>query len=76
MITFENGKPRYFDKYGQEITEGCITRYTDAHGKFTGRIKMNWVRTPQIRNGSNLAEPFPVSLEFIRWSTTKPMRSK
>ena len=23
MITFENGKHRYFDKHGREITEGC-----------------------------------------------------
>ena len=30
MITFENGKLRYFDKHGREIAEGCIIRYTDG----------------------------------------------
>lgn len=30
MIKVENGKYRYFDKYGVEITEGCKVRY--PHG--------------------------------------------
>lgn len=27
MITYENNKPRYFDKHGKEITEGSTIRY-------------------------------------------------
>ena len=27
MIVYENGKPRYYDKHGMEITDGCTIRY-------------------------------------------------
>lgn len=30
MIKYENGKQRYFDKNGKEITDGCIIRYPDG----------------------------------------------
>ncbi len=30
MIKYENGKPRYFDKNGKEITEGCKIRYAEG----------------------------------------------
>ena len=33
MIKVENGKYKYFDKYGVEITEGCKIKYA------SGRIK-------------------------------------
>lgn len=29
MIKYENGKLRYFDKNGKEITEGCKIKYKD-----------------------------------------------
>ena len=31
MIKYENNKPRYFDKNGKEITEGCTIKW--ANGK-------------------------------------------
>lgn len=31
MILYENDKPRYFDKNGKEITDGCTIRYADGH---------------------------------------------
>ena len=31
MILYENDKPRYFDKHGKEITDGCTIRYADGH---------------------------------------------
>ena len=31
MILYENNKPRYFDKHGKEITDGCTIRYADGH---------------------------------------------
>lgn len=31
MIRYENNKPRYFDKHGREITEGCTIRYENGH---------------------------------------------
>ena len=31
MILYENEKPRYFDKHGNEITDGCTIRYADGH---------------------------------------------
>lgn len=31
MIKYENNKPRYFDKNGKEITEGCKIKW--ANGK-------------------------------------------
>lgn len=30
MIKYENGKSRYFDKNGKEITEGCKIKYADG----------------------------------------------
>ena len=30
MVKVENGKYRYFDKYGIEITEGCTIKYDHA----------------------------------------------
>lgn len=30
MIIYEHGKPRYFDKHGREITDGCTIRYEDG----------------------------------------------
>lgn len=30
MIKYENGKPKYFDKNGKEITEGCKVKYADG----------------------------------------------
>ena len=30
MIIRENGKTRYFDKHGKEITDGCTIRYEDG----------------------------------------------
>lgn len=30
MIKVENGKYRYFDKHGVEITDGCIIKYDHA----------------------------------------------
>ena len=30
MITYGGKKPRYFDKHGKEITEGCTIRYADG----------------------------------------------
>lgn len=30
MIKIENGKRRYFDRNGREITEGCRIRYTSG----------------------------------------------
>ena len=30
MIKIENGKYKYFDKNGKEITEGCKVRYADG----------------------------------------------
>lgn len=30
MIKVENGKRRYFDKHGVEITEGCYVKYADG----------------------------------------------
>ena len=30
MIKVENGKRRYFDKHGVEITEGCYIKYDHA----------------------------------------------
>lgn len=30
MIKYENGKARYFDKNGKEITEGCKVRYENG----------------------------------------------
>lgn len=33
MIKIENGKPRYFDRNGKEITEGCEIKY--LHGDKT-----------------------------------------
>lgn len=30
MIKVENGKRRYFDKHGVEITEGCTIKYDHA----------------------------------------------
>lgn len=30
MIKVENGKYRYFDKHGVEITEGCKVRYANG----------------------------------------------
>lgn len=30
MIKIENGKRRYFDKNGVEITEGCTIKYPDG----------------------------------------------
>lgn len=30
MIKYENGKPRYFDRNGKEITEGCMIKF--CHG--------------------------------------------
>lgn len=30
MIKFENGKSKYFDKNGKEITDGCKIKYTDG----------------------------------------------
>lgn len=38
MIKIENGKKRYFDRNGKEITEGCKIKY--LHGdKSLGRIE-------------------------------------
>ena len=31
MIRYENGKPRYFDRHGREITDGCTIRYENGH---------------------------------------------
>ena len=50
MITFENGKHRYFDKHGREITEGCIIRYTD------GRTREVY-RTNQDELGTDATNP-------------------
>lgn len=30
MIKYENGKLRYFDKNGKEITNGCVIRYDNG----------------------------------------------
>lgn len=30
MIKYENGKYKYFDKNGKEITEGCKVKYEDG----------------------------------------------
>ena len=38
MIKYENGKPKYFDRNGKEITEGCAIKH--IHGdKSLERIK-------------------------------------
>ena len=39
MIKVENGKHRYFDKHGVEITDGCKIRYED------GRIEKVYLTT-------------------------------
>lgn len=33
MIKYENGKARYFDKNGKEITEGCKIKYLSGSVK-------------------------------------------
>lgn len=30
MIRYVNGKPRYFDKHGREIMDGCTIRYENG----------------------------------------------
>ena len=45
MITFENGKHRYFDKHGREITEGCIIRYTDGRTREVYRTNQDELGT-------------------------------
>ena len=45
MITFENGKPSYFDKHGMEITEGCIIRYADGRTREVHRTNQDELGT-------------------------------
>ena len=55
MIKYENGKLRYFDKNGNEITEGCKVRYnngkvmeiylTDRDTLGTDATNPHWIKT-------------------------------
>lgn len=55
MIKVENGKYKYFDKHGVEITEGCKIRYTDGKIKTvylteegelgTDATNLRWIET-------------------------------
>lgn len=50
MIIYEHGKPRYFDKRGREITDGCTIRYED------GRTEKAY-RTTDDQLGSDATNP-------------------
>jgi len=50
MIKYENGKPRYFDKNGKEITNGCKIKYED------GSIKKVYL-TDQDNLGTDATNP-------------------
>lgn len=50
MIKVENGKRRYFDKHGVEITDGCKIRYED------GRIEKVYLTT-ECELGTDATNP-------------------
>lgn len=50
MITYEGKKPRYFDKHGREITDGCVIRYADGH---TEKV----YRTTKVELGTDATNP-------------------
>ena len=63
MITFENGKHRYFDKHGREITEGCIIRYTDGRTREVYRTNQDELGT-DATNPTWIESGRAVSCEF------------
>ena len=63
MITFENGKHRYFDKHGREITEGCIIRYTDGRTREVYRTNQDELGTDST-NPKWIESGRAVSCEF------------
>lgn len=55
MIKYENGKMKYFDRNGKEITEGCAIKY--IHGdKSLERIKEVY-RTENDELGTDATNP-------------------
>jgi len=60
MIKYENGKLRYFDKNGKEITDGCKIKYSD------GSIKKVYL-TDQDHLGIDATNP-----KWIEWGRAVP----
>lgn len=60
MIKVENGKYRYFDKNGTEITEGCKIKYSD------GKIEEVY-RTTENELGIDATNP-----KWIEWGKAVP----
>lgn len=54
MIKVENGKKRYFDRNGKEITEGCKVKY--ANGK-RQRTVYKVYRTTEDELGTDATNP-------------------
>lgn len=55
MIKVENGKYRYFDKHGVEITEGCEVRY--PHGDRSLERVEKVYRTEDGQLGTDATNP-------------------
>ena len=55
MIKYENGKPKYFDKNGKEITEGCKIKYT--HGDKSMERVMEVYLTENDELGTDATNP-------------------
>ena len=77
MIKVVNGKYKYYDKNGIEITDGCMIKYSD------GKIKrcillliMNLELMQQILNGLNLVVQTLVSMEFILLEIIRQIKLK
>lgn len=61
MIKFENGKLRYFDRNGVEITEGCEIKF--VHGdKSLERIKKVYL-TENGELGTDATNPYWIETE-------------
>lgn len=56
MIKYENGKLRYFDKNGVEITEGCKIRYDGTVMYPNGRV-MEVYLTEDEKLGTDATNP-------------------
>ena len=65
MIKYENNKPKYFDRNGKEITEGCWIKY--PHGdKSLERIEKVYL-TVEGELGTDATNP-----KWIEWGRAVP----
>ena len=55
MIKYENGKTKYFDKNGKEITDGCKIKFSD------GRIKKVYL-TEKDELGTDATNPLWIEI--------------